>query len=143
MGTTRERAAHPARSFAADVRSLLGLGVPLMLGMGGHAFFNLVDLAMVGAYESDPERAAQTIAGVTVASFLVTVPIVFVNGISNGTVAVIAQHFGAGNMRRSNQAARQSLLLCGLFSVLLGVLPALFSGPIRSTTGASFSTSKP
>ncbi len=121
---------HPPRTFRSDLRSLLGLGLPLMLGMGGHAFFNLVDLAMVGAYESDAVLAEQTIAGVTVASFLVTVPIVFVNGISNGTVAVIAQHFGAGNMKRANQSARQSLLLCGVFSILLGVLPALFSGPI-------------
>ena len=98
--------------------------------MGGHAFFNLIDLGMVGAYESDPHRAELTISGVTIASLLVTVPLVFMNGISNGTVAVIAQQFGVGNFRRANQSARQALLLGVLLSVFLGVIPALFTSPI-------------
>ena len=119
-----------AAAWKRDLRSLLALGLPLVAGMGGHAFFNLVDLAMVGAYESEPALAEATIAGVTVASFLVTVPLVFVNGISNGTVAVIAQHFGAGKMRRANVAARQALVMCVLLSVLLGVVPALFAESI-------------
>jgi Na+-driven multidrug efflux pump len=106
------------------------LGVPLVLGMGGHAFFNIIDLAMVGAYESDPLRAELTIAGVTIASLVVTVPLVFMNGISNGTVAVIAQNFGAGHSRRANVASRQALLMAVLGSVLLGVLPALFTDQI-------------
>jgi putative MATE family efflux protein len=106
------------------------LGLPLVAGMGGHAFFNLVDLAMVGAYESDPVRAELTIAGVTIASLVVTVPLVFMNGISNGTVAVIAQNYGAGNSRRANAASRQALLAAILGSVLLGVVPALFTDSI-------------
>lgn len=114
----------------AGLPTLLRLGLPLVAGMGGHAFFNLVDLAMVGAYESDPHLAELSISGVTIASLLVTVPLVFMNGISNGTVAVIAQQFGVGNFRRANQSARQALLLSLLLSVVLGVLPALFTGPI-------------
>ncbi len=110
--------------------TLLRLGLPLVAGMGGHAFFNLVDLAMVGAYENVPLDAELTISGVTVASLLVTVPLVFMNGISNGSVAVIAQQFGAGNHRRANQSSRQALLLGVVLSVLLGVLPALATGPI-------------
>ncbi len=120
----------PAPDERSSLWSVLRLGLPLVAGMGGHAFFNIIDLAMVGAYESDPVRAELTISGVTIASLLVTVPLVFVNGICNGSVAVIAQHFGAGNMRRANQASRQALLLCLLFSVLLGVIPGLLSGPI-------------
>lgn len=123
----------------AGLSALLRLGLPLVAGMGGHAFFNLVDLGMVGAYESDAHRAELTISGVTIASLLVTVPLVFMNGISNGTVAVIAQQFGVGNFRRANQSARQALLLSVGLSVLLGVIPALFTDSIV----AAFSPSDP
>ena len=120
------------RGLTRGLPALLKLGLPLVAGMGGHAFFNLIDLAMVGAYESDPHLAELTISGVTIASLLITVPLVFVNGISNGTVAVIAQQFGAGKMKRANRSARQALLLALVLSVVLGVLPGLFSGPIVS-----------
>ena len=46
--------------------SVLRLGLPLVLAMGGHAFFNLVDLAMVGAYHASAEATELTIAGVTI-----------------------------------------------------------------------------
>jgi putative MATE family efflux protein len=112
--------------------ALLKLGLPLVAGMGGHAFFNLIDLAMVGAYQSDPDLAELTISGVTIASLLITVPLIFVNGISNGTVAVIAQQFGAGKTKRANRSSRQALLLALALSIVLGVLPALFTSEIVS-----------
>ena len=124
----------PARPL---FRELLRLGVPLVAGMGGHALFNIVDLAMVGAYRGDkaPGPVADTISAVGVASIVLTVPIVFMNGISNGTVTVIARWFAAGKHRRANQAVRQALLLAGALSVLLGVVPAFFSGTIASAFG--------
>jgi putative MATE family efflux protein len=112
--------------------ALLKLGLPLVAGMGGHAFFNVIDLAMVGAYKSEPDLAELTISGVTIASLLITVPLVFVNGISNGSVAVIAQQFGAGKMKRANRSSRQALLLGLALSIVLGVLPALFTSPFVS-----------
>lgn len=119
------------------LRELLRLGVPLVAGMGGHALFNIVDLAMVGAYRGSkaPGPVADTLSAVGVASIVLTVPIVFMNGISNGTVTVIARWFAAGKHRRANQCARQSLLLALFLSVLLGVVPALFSDSIASRFG--------
>ena len=127
-------AAVPARPM---FRELLRLGVPLVAGMGGHALFNIVDLAMVGAYRGDkaPGTVADTLSAVGVASIVLTVPIVFMNGISNGTVTVIARWFAAGKHRRANQAARQSLLLSLALSVLLGVVPAFFSDSIAAAFG--------
>jgi putative MATE family efflux protein len=124
----------PARPL---FRELLRLGVPLVCGMGGHALFNIVDLAMVGAYrgEKAPWPVADTLSAVGVASIVLTVPIVFMNGISNGTVTVIARWFAAGKFRRANQAARQALLLAVALSVLLGVVPAFFSDAIASAFG--------
>jgi Na+-driven multidrug efflux pump len=115
-------------------RELLRLGVPLVAGMGGHALFNIVDLAMVGAYTGDeaPGNVADTLAAVGIASVVTTIPMVFMNGICNGTVTVIARHFAAGNPRRANQCARQAMLLAGFLSIVLGVVPALFAEQIAT-----------
>src|SRR6185436_21088038 len=78
-------------------RELLRLGIPLVAGMGGHALFNIVDLAMVGAYRGGADQPAdQTLSAVGIASLVTTAPIVFMTGISNGAVPVIARNFAAG-----------------------------------------------
>lgn len=111
----------------ASFAKLMRLGLPLVAGMGGHAFFNLVDLAMVGAWASTPAQTEAAIAGVTIGSLLSTVPLIFMNGVTNGSVPIIGQAYAARKFRRANHAARQALLLSLLLSVLLGVIPALFS----------------
>lgn len=111
----------------ARLGRLLRLGLPLVAGMGGHAFFNLVDLAMVGAWASTPEQTEAAISGVTIGSLLSTVPLIFMNGVTNGSVPLIGQAYAARKFRRANHAARQALLLSLLLSVLLGVIPALFT----------------
>jgi putative MATE family efflux protein len=115
------------------LRALLRLGVPLVLGMGGHALFNIVDLAMVGAYRGGEARPAdETLAAVGIASLVLTAPVVFMNGISNGSVTVIARAFGGGKWRRANQYARQGFVLALIFSVVLGLVPAFFSDAIAT-----------
>ncbi len=128
-----EPAAVPTSPLSAErtrLAALLRLGLPLVAGMGGHALFNLVDLAMVGGYWKDPVKAEHALAAVSIASLVITAPLVFVNGISNGTASVVGQNFAAGKIRRANQSSRQALLLTIVWSVLFGVLPALFAGPI-------------
>lgn len=125
------------RPDGARFSELLRLGVPLVAGMGGHALFNIVDLAMVGAYRGDkaPGPVADTLAAVGIASIVITVPLVFMNGISNGTVTVIARQFAGGKARRANQCARQAILLSLFLSVLLGVVPAVFADGISTLFG--------
>jgi len=119
------------------LRELLRLGIPLVAGMGGHALFNIVDLAMVGAYRGGPAKPTDaTLSAVGIASLVTTAPIVFMNGIANGSVTVIARAFGGGKIRRANQFARQGLLLAVILSVLLGVIPGVFAGPIATAFGA-------
>ncbi len=119
------------------MRRLLRLGIPLVAGMGGHALFGIVDLAMVGAYRGTkaPGSVADSITAVGIASLVTTIPIVFMNGISNGTVTVIARGFARGTPRRANQCARQALLFAAFLSVALGVVPAFFSEPIATAFG--------
>src|SRR5258706_8682152 len=106
-----------AGSDRSRFRELLRLGIPLVAGMGGHALFNIVDLAMVGAYRGGAGKPTdQTLAAVGIASLVTTAPIVFMNGIANGSVTVIARAFGGGQERRANQYARQGLLLAAIFA---------------------------
>jgi MATE family multidrug resistance protein len=122
----------------SHLRELLRLGVPLVAGMGGHALFNIVDLAMVGAYRGGAGKPTdQTLAAVGIASLVTTAPIVFMNGIANGSVTVIARAFGGGQERRANQYARQGLLLAGILAVLLGVIPGIFADAIATAFGAT------
>lgn len=126
-----------ARPDPSQFRTLLRLGIPLVAGMGGHALFGIVDLAMVGAYrgKAAPGTVADSLTAVGIASLVTTIPIVFMNGISNGTVTVIARGFARGTPLRANQCARQALLLAAFLSVVLGVVPALFSDAIATAFG--------
>jgi putative MATE family efflux protein len=115
------------------LRELLRLGIPLVAGMGGHALFNIVDLAMVGAYRGGAAKPTdQTLSAVGIASLVTTAPLVFMNGIANGSVTVVARAFGGGKIRRANQFARQGLILAVILSVLLGVIPGVFADAIAT-----------
>ena len=126
-----------ALSARGSFKELVRLGAPLVAGMGGHALFNIVDLAMVGAYRGPqaPGPVTDTLAAVGIATLVITIPLVFMNGITNGTVTVIARYFAAGKARRANQCARQAMLLAVFLSVVLGIIPAIFSDAIATAFG--------
>lgn len=99
------------------VRSILVFGIPLVLGMGFHALFNLVDLWIVG------KLGTQALAAVTIATMINTVPMVIMNGISTSSIAFMARSIGFRNMDQANRVMGQSLILTLILSVILGVLP--------------------
>lgn len=103
------------------VRSILVFGIPLVLGMGFHALFNLVDLWIVG------KLGTAALAAVTIATMINTVPMVICNGISTSSIAFIARNIGFRNMRRANDVMKQSLYLVLILSVILGLLPFLYA----------------
>lgn len=111
-------------------RRVLALGLPLMLGMGGHALFNLVDLWIVGSLGS------VALAAVTVASLVNTVPMVIAQGLTDGSVAIIARAVGAGDRAKAADGTRQSVLAVLVLAVLLGVPPWLAAEPLARAFGA-------
>ncbi len=108
-----------------------GFGLPLMIGMGGHALFNLVDLWIVGGL------GPAAIAAVTISGLVNSVAMVVMQGVSDGSVAVIARAVGAGDLRRAGEAARQAVLLALLLGVLLGVPPWFYARELTAAFGAT------
>lgn len=109
---------------------IAGFGLPLVLAMGGHALFNLVDLWVVGAL------GPAALAAVTVASLVNGIPMVVLQGVSDGAVAMVARAAGEGDLPKAGAAARQAVLLALLLGVLLGVPPWLASRPLAAACGA-------
>ena len=108
-----------------------GFGIPLVIGMGGHALFNLVDLWIVGGL------GPSAIAAVTISGLVNSVAMVVMQGVSDGSVAVIARAVGAGDLRRASEAARQAILLALVLGVVLGVPPWLFARELTEAFGAT------
>lgn len=103
------------------VRRVVLFGIPLVVGMGFHALFNLVDLWIVG------KLGTEALAAVTIATMINTVPMVICNGISTSSIAFIARHIGFRNLHRANDVMKQSFLLVILLSVILGVIPWIYA----------------
>ncbi len=81
---------------------VLGFGVPLVIGMGGHALFNLVDLWIVGPL------GPAALAAVTVASLVNSAAMVVMQGVTDGSVALVARAVGAGDYRRARSSSASS-----------------------------------
>jgi putative MATE family efflux protein len=99
--------------------------------MGGHALFNLVDLWIVGGL------GPAALAAITISSLVNSVPMVLLQGITDGSVAVIARAVGAGDLKGAGEAARQSILLALGLGVLLGVPPWIAARPLAALFGAT------
>ncbi len=108
---------------------VIGFGLPLLVGMGGHALFNLVDLWIVGSL------GPAAIAAVTIASLVNSAAMVVMQGVTDGSVALVARAVGAGDFRRAGEAARQSVLLSLVLGVVLGVPPWLGARWLASAFG--------
>lgn len=120
--------AAPRTPFPAS--RILGFGLPLVAGMGGHALFNLADLWIVGAL------GPAAITAVTIASMVNSVAMVVMQGVTDGSVALVARAVGAGDDRRAGQAARQAVLLALVLGVALGVPPWFWAGEMVAAFGA-------
>ena len=111
-----------------------GFGLPLVMGMGGHALFNLVDLWIVGSLGDG------AIAAVAIAGLVNSVAMVILQGVSDGSVAILARRVGAGDREGAAAAARQGMMLALLLGVLLGVPPWWFARELTALFGATGET---
>lgn len=116
------------------IGKILSFALPLALGMASHAAFNLVDLFIVGRLGED------AVAAVHLAGTINFFPMILGNGISVGSVAVIAVLLGQMLEDRARRVANLSLWLMMATSAVLGLACYLAAQPLvefQAGTGVS------
>ncbi len=100
---------------------ILGMSVPVMIGMVSNTVLNLVDTAMVGRLGIVP------LAAVGLASFFTLIMVLIFGSLNIGTQAITARRLGEGREEESPGIAYNSILL------------ALVTGIVISLTGYKLS----
>ena len=96
--------------------AVLRQGVPLALGMAGHALFNLVDLLLVG------RLGESVVAGVHVATTINFVPMILGNGISIATMSMMARLVGAGRRAEARRLSSRAQVLMLYLGLIVGAI---------------------
>ncbi len=101
-------------------RSLLSLGIPIVIGQVGNIVLGFADTLMVG-HHSMKELAAASFVNNMFMLF-----VVFAMGFSYGLTPVVGNHYGRGEMSRIALALRDGLAANTAFSLFLLVLLTVF-----------------
>ncbi len=99
--------------------NVLRFGLPLVIGMAGHALFNLVDMFMVA--KGPPPVGPGAMGAVHLATTINMVPMVFYNGLATASIALISRAYGAGNRERAAWISNQGMMLCIFSGIALGI----------------------
>lgn len=116
-------------NFITAVRQLLTLSWPIIIGFSMQTSYNIVDIFWVG------KLGPSSIAAVSLAGTIFYMILAIGQVIGSGTVALVAQSYGAQQHERANQIVRQSLLLATLIALFVSVLGTIFSPEIVSLLG--------
>ena len=110
-------------------RNLLSLAWPVMINSALTSIGPIIDMIWVG------KLGSASVAGVGVASMLVTLLDAFKMGLDMGTRAMIARFVGAGDSRGANHVALQGYVVTIGFAAIVGTLGAILAGPILRMMG--------
>ena len=110
-------------------RNLISLAWPLMVNSALTGTGSIIDMIWVG------KLGAASVAGVGVATLLVSLLDAFKMGLDMGTRAMIARFVGAGDSRKATHAALQGYVITIGFAAIVGTLGALMAGPILTLMG--------
>ena len=117
-------------------RQLIGLSVPIAIGMLFQTLYWLIDLLFVS------RLGDAAIAGVSTAGTVTFVILALTQMLGVGTVALVAQAAGRKEQAEANLVFNQSVLLsalCGLATLLAGVL---VTGPYLRWIAADAATAR-
>lgn len=95
------------------VRNVWALATPMMFGNMLQTAFNVVDMVWVG------KLGGAAIAAVAMSGSILMVIMTLIIGIAMGTIAMVARFMGAGERKKANEVAMQSLILSFIASSLL------------------------
>jgi putative MATE family efflux protein len=138
MDETTERAGVSSRIGVAPgrdwtkgsiFRNLLSLAWPVMINSALTSIGPIIDMIWVG------KLGSASVAGVGVASMLVSLLDAFKMGLDMGTRAMIARFVGAGDSRGANHVALQGYVVTIGFAAIVGTVGAILAGPILRMMG--------
>ena len=111
---------------------ILHFSIPAIIAMVLTSLITVVDGFFIGNYVGEEGIAAVNL-GLPVIYLFLSVGLM----VSVGGVAIAGMAFGAGNIRECNQVFRQTIATTTVFSVLTGLLVALFFEPMLDILGAA------
>ncbi len=103
------------------VKLIAAFALPILIGNILQLTYNLVDTRIVGQFLGEDALAA---VGAT--NSLNTLIIGFLQGLTNGFAVIVAQHFGAGDIKRVKKTIGSAVKLGLITSVIFTVFSLLF-----------------
>ena len=100
--------------------------LPIAAGTLFQQFYNAVDAFVVGKFVGTEALAAVGGTPAVLSNLLIG----FFTSLSAGAAVVIAQHYGAKNLRRVSQEVYTSMTFCGLVGIVVGGLVILLAPQI-------------
>lgn len=105
----------------SPMKLILGFAFPLLFGFLFQQFYNLVDTLIVGRF-----LGVDDLAGVGSTGSINFLVIGFCMGICSGFSIPISHKFGAGDYEGVRRYVANAAWLCGVFSIVLTILTAVF-----------------
>jgi putative MATE family efflux protein len=118
-------------TFLIIFKQLTTLTWPIILAFFMQTSYNIVDLFWVG------KIGPTAIAAVSLAGSFFYVLLAVGQVLGSGTVAMVAQAFGANLIDRANSVIKQSLLLASVIALVVTVLGMIFTKQIMVLLGGS------
>jgi putative MATE family efflux protein len=112
-------------------RALGLLAIPMMLEMSMEAIFAVVDIAFVSRLGTD------AVAAVGITEALITVLYAIAIGLGMGVTAMVARRIGSKQQDAAARVTGQSIWLCALLSIIVGVPGVIFAEDMLRMMGAS------
>jgi putative MATE family efflux protein len=111
-------------SFRTTLQQLAHLAWPIIIGFSLQTSYNIIDIFWVG------KLGPLSIAAVSLAGTVFYMILAIGQIIGSGTVALVAQSYGAQQYERANLVVHQSLLLAALIALTGSILGLIFSRSI-------------
>jgi putative MATE family efflux protein len=113
-----------------SLRRLIALSWPIVLAFALQTSYNIVDIFWVG------KLGSTAIAGVSLAGTTFYFVLAVGQIIGSGTVALVAQSYGARIFKQANEVVRQSLYLTIIIAVIVSAAGFIFTPTVVHLLGA-------
>jgi len=115
---------------------VISLSWPAFIELVMSTLFSMIDMIMVGRLNS----AAITAVGLTTQPFMVLLAIF--SAVNVGTTTIVAWNIGAGNTKKANEVARQSIILNFIMGIIISTIGVFMAHDIVVFMGAEADTVK-